>query len=107
MAKPSIAPVDAKCAEPTSTGGICGPPVSMTSEALGATVPLNEEASSGPEGGGCCGKSRGRGGAPLRVGSRASPNKLNCDCAAAVPLLTRVKVVVQFSLAAMCGIEPM
>ena len=35
-----------------------------------------------------------------------SPKKLNCVCAGDVPLLTSVKVVLQFSSAAMCGIDP-
>ena len=44
---------------------------------------------------------------PLPAGSAASPNILSRACWDAPLLFTSVKVVVQFSSAAMCGIEPM
>src|ERR1700690_20267 len=50
----------------------------------------------------CCGNVRGSVSEPL-----GSPKKLSCVCADAIPLLTSVNSVFQFSSAAMCGMEPM
>src|SRR5580692_659717 len=106
MAKPSTAPVAASCAEPTSTGGVCGPAVVVIKEAFAPIVLSKEAASSDPAAADCCGNVRGNISGPLPVGSTASPEKLNRAVADAVLLLTSVKVVVQFSSAARCAIEP-
>ena len=44
---------------------------------------------------------------PLPLGSMASPNRLSRAVAETLLLLTSVNVVVQFSSAARCAIEPM
>src|SRR5579862_3221539 len=106
MAKPSTAPVAASCAEPTSTGGVCGPALSTIREALAARVWSNEAPSSGPDPAACCGNASGSVSGPVPAGSIPSPEKLSRAVAAAVPLLTSVNAVVQFSSAARCDMEP-
>ena len=44
---------------------------------------------------------------PFPLGSTASPEKLKRDVAEAAPLFTSVNVVIQFSCAARCAMEPM
>src|SRR5690242_13477138 len=75
--------------------------VCTINEALGAMVCSTDAVSSGlPPG--CCGKSRGSGRVPL---SR-SPNRLKRAGLCTAVLLISVNVVVQFSSAAKCGMEP-
>src|SRR5512143_2684481 len=101
MANPSTEPAAANWAEPTSTGGVCGPAVLTINEVLAANTLSNDAASRGPATEGCCGNATGNASGPL-----GSPNKLRRACAEAAPLLMSVNVVVQFSSAAMCGMEP-
>src|SRR5579871_2573314 len=105
MAKPSVAPVADSCAEPTCTGGVCGPAVATISEALPEMAWLSAEVGVDCEAV-CCGNTTGSVSGPFPLASAGSPKKLNCACAVDDPLLTSVNVVVQFSSAARCGIEP-
>ena len=105
MAKPSTALVAASCAEPTSTGGVCGPTLSMINEALAEMLRSNDAANSGKGAGRICGNPRGNESGPLPLGSAASPNRLSRAVVAELLLLTKVKAVVQFSSAARCAVH--
>ncbi len=100
MAKPSTAPVADNCADPTCTGGICGPAVLAIKEALAFKVPSSTAVRKGviP---GCRGSAKVSGSTPA-----GSPKRFNFASALVPLLLTRVKEVVQFSLAARCGSDP-
>src|SRR5689334_17584710 len=106
MANPPRAPVAASCADPTSTGATWGPAVLTISEALAASVRSIEVAGSGAEAPVSWGNVKGSVSGPFPLGSIASPKRLRRAVVEDEPSATSVKVVVQFSALAVCGMEP-
>ena len=99
MAKPSTGPVAASWAEPTSTGGVCGPAVLTISEALAPSVRSNERRQQQvPERHGLLRKRQGQRERTVAGGVQRRRRKdSGAPVAGAAPLLTKVNVVVQFS----------
>ncbi len=84
IANPSTAPFAESAADPTCTGGVCGPAVWITSEALAASVRSIDCASSVSVP--CCGNVRGSVSGPA-----GSPNSSRRASAGAVPLFYQCK----------------
>src|SRR6185295_6179457 len=106
MAKPSTGPLAANWADPTRLVEAGRTGVVTSQEALGAMSLSRNAASIRPDTTGCCGNATVRVSGPLPVGSVASPNKFKRAVAGPPLLFTSVKVVVQFSSAARCAMEP-